>query len=285
MSSSICYLNGEYLPLQQASIPVLDRGFIFGDGIYEVIPVFSGNIFRLEQHLHRLDTNLDAIRIQQPLVMQQWQDVIQQLIEKNPSTGDQSIYLQITRGVAKRDHVFPQNTVPTVFMMINPLKTPSRQSLHKGLSVITLDDIRWQNCNIKSTSLLGNILLKQQAADSDADEAILLREGVITEGSASNVFIVNGGIIKTPIKTRYLLPGITRDLVVELANTHKLACEEITLRLEELEQADEIWLSSSTRDIAPVCSCNNRLVGNGKPGPLWQTMYTIFQDYKTQLRQ
>ena len=283
---SICYLNGEYLPLEQARVPVLDRGFIFGDGVYEVIPAYGGRLFRLPQHLQRLHDSLAAIRIDNPLTDEQWQTLLETLVEKNRAGGDndQSVYLQVTRGVARRDHGFPKDTRPTVFAMSSPLASADPQQMQAGVAAITLDDIRWRYCHIKTIALLPNILLKQQALEKGAVEAILVRDGEVTEGSASNIFIVRDGVIRTPAKSERLLPGITRDLIVELARDNGLPCEEGIIREDELHAADEVWLSSSTREILPVTRLDERPVGDGRAGPLWRRMIGIYQDYKQRLR-
>jgi len=284
--SSICYLNGSYQPLDQAKVSVLDRGFIFGDGVYEVIPAYAGHLFRLQQHLQRLDNSLKAIKLANPLSNSEWQNMLQQLVEKNQdqNNGDQSIYLQLTRGVAKRDHSFPENTPATVFAMSNPLLAADMEKIQTGISAITLDDIRWRYCNVKTIALLPNILLKQEATEKHASEAILVREGQVSEGSASNLFIVSKGVIKTPAKSEQLLPGVTRDLIVELAQKNGLACEETSISEAELLSADEVWLSSSTKEIIPVTRLNEKTIGTGTAGPLWQKMITIYQAYKQQLR-
>ena len=283
---SICYLNGEYLPLEQARVPVLDRGFIFGDGVYEVIPAYGGRLFRLPQHLQRLHDSLAAIRIDNPLTNEQWQTLLETLVEKNRAGGDndQSVYLQVTRGVARRDHGFPKDTRPTVFAMSSPLASADPQQMQAGIAAITLDDIRWRYCHIKTIALLPNVLLKQQALEKGAVEAILVRDGEVTEGSASNIFIVRDGVIRTPAKSERLLPGITRDLIVELARDNGLPCEEGIIREDELHAADEVWLSSSTREILPVTRLDERPVGDGQAGPLWRRMIGIYQDYKQRLR-
>ena len=283
MSSQLVYLNGEYLPLNEAKISVLDRGFIFGDGIYEVIPAYGGKALRFEHHMQRLQNSLDAVRISNPLSNEQWKNIIDKLISEKGSE-DQYIYMHITRGVASRDHRFPEKTNPTVFVMSNILHTVDPEILKQGVHAVTLDDIRWNYCNIKAIALLPNILLRQQAVDKGAVEAILIRNGNMTEGAASNVFIVSDGIIKTPPKDQKLLPGITRDLVVELANTHKMPIEEIAISEKEFLAADEIWLTSSTKEILAVTKINEQQVGNGKPGPVWKDMYQKYQDYKETLR-
>lgn len=283
MSEQTVFLNGDYLPLSEAKISVLDRGFVFGDGVYEVIPAYGGRLFRFDEHMRRLQDSLDAIRLNNPYRHAEWQKILTTLLKSN-GTGDQSVYLQLTRGVAPRDHGFPQAVQPTVFAMANPLSEADSKLLQQGIEAVSLPDSRWQHCNIKSIALLANILLRQQAMDENAMEAILIRDGLVTEGAASNVFIVDNGIIKTPIKDNHLLPGITRNLVVELARDNQLACEETTISENELLQADEIWLTSSTKEILPVTTLNHRQVSSGKPGPVWQKMYTLFQAYKNILR-
>lgn len=282
MNAAMVYLNNEYLPLEDAKVPVLDRGFIFGDGVYEVIPVFHGVPFRLEHHLTRLKNSMKSIKINNPHSDPEWTSIINEIISRN-NPSDQSIYLQVTRGIAERDHQFPAETKPTVFVMSNPFNPVAENELKNGVAAITLDDIRWQYCHIKSIALLPNILLRQQAVENKAKEAILVKDGNITEGAASNIFIVKENIIFTPPKADCLLPGVTRDLVVELAHTHKMPCKEKTFSLEELEQADEIWLTSSTKEILPITRLNQNRVGDGTPGPVWKTMYNWYQDYKAKL--
>lgn len=283
MTHPIVYLNGEYLPLPDAKISVLDRGFIFGDGIYEVIPAYSNKPFRLEQHLQRMQDSLDAIRIVNPHTSDQWQEIITNIIQKN-NQDHLSLYIQVTRGVAKRDHAFPAEAKQTVFCMANSLVETDQASFQKGIDAITLDDYRWQFCNIKATSLLPNVLLKQTAVDNNAQEAILIRDDDVTEGAASNIFIVKKGVIKTPPKTSHLLPGITRDLVVELARGHELQIEETCFTRHELESADEIWMTSSTKEIMPVVKLDKNLINSGKPGPVTKKMFSIFQSYKDKLK-
>lgn len=279
----IIYLNGEFMPDDEARIPVLDRGFIFGDGVYEVIPVYGGKLFRFEEHLQRLQNSLDALKINNPLSRDQWETTLTELIRQN-GDGDQSLYLQITRGSAKRDHALPQNITPTVFAMCNELKPLPADIINNGVAAITLDDIRWQRCHIKAISLLPNVLLRQEALDQGAAEAILIRDGQATEGAASNLFAVIDSVITTPPKGPLLLPGITRDLVLELAASHDLPNQEKDIALTELQQADEIWLTSSTKEILSVTQLDGNPVGDGKPGPLYKQMLTLYQDYKHALR-
>jgi D-alanine transaminase len=282
----IVYLNGKYLPVSEACVSVLDRGFLFGDGVYEVIPAYGPNLLRADLHLQRLQNSLDGIRLQNPLSNDEWHQILQNLVSKNLQLNeDQSIYLQVTRGsAAARDHRFPEQTVPTVFAMSSPMPAVSRLVAEQGIEAVTLDDIRWRACNIKTTALLANTLLSQQASDKGAGEAILIREGYATEGSASNVFAVLNGVITTPPTGPLLLPGITRDLVLELARTHNLPSQESEISESALRQADEIWITSSTREIVPVLLLDGRPVGNGCAGPVWQQMIDIYQQYKQQLR-
>lgn len=277
------YLNGEFMPDTEARISVLDRGFIFGDGVYEVIPVYGGKLFRFSEHLQRLQNSLDALRIDNPLSPEKWNQALNELIKQNGG-GDLSLYLQITRGSAPRDHALPDNPVPTIFAMCNVLKPVSTEIVEKGVAAITLDDIRWLRCHIKAISLLPNVLLRQEALDQGAAEAILIRDGLATEGAASNLFAVINGVITTPPKSHMLLPGITRDLILELAIANGLPSQEKDIRLDELKHADEIWLTSSTKEILSVTRLDGHPVAEGKPGPLYQRVLALYQDYKQMLR-
>jgi D-alanine transaminase len=281
---STAYLNGTFLPLDEASISVLDRGFLFGDGVYEVIPVYAGRLFRLSHHLQRLDDSLEAVRIGNPLAQASWSELLDELITRNHG-GDQNIYLQVTRGVAaRRDHAFPADTRPTVFAMSTPGGPPVDIPSVTGIKAVTLPDIRWELCNIKAITLLPNVMLRQQAIDADTAEAILTRDGFATEGAASNLFIVSNGLLLTPPKSPALLPGITRDLVLELAAANDIPCRETGITTGQLRLADEIWVTSSTREISPVIQLDDATVGDGKPGPLWKRMITLYQEYKAALR-
>lgn len=273
------YLNGRFVPLADAKISVLDRGFTFGDGVYEVFLVNQGRIFRYEEHMHRLDQSLAALHMRNPLTREQWLEVLMKLVADNPAT-DQSLYLQITRGVSERDHAINLATTPTVFAMSKPL--PQRD-LARGVKAITLDDIRWKYCHIKAITLLPSVLLRHQAAQAGATEAILLRDGCVTEGAASNVFIVRDGMIKTPPCDNNLLPGITRALVLELLARAHLPHAETRITEVELRNADEIWITSSTWEIVPVIRLDERPVGTGKPGRHWQQVSTIYQQFKNEL--
>ena len=280
---SVCYLNGEVMPLADARIPVLDRGFILGDGVYEVIPVYGRMLFRLEEHLARLAYSLRSIRLANPHDARTWATLLGTVVDRNP-WDDQSVYLQVTRGVAPRSHEFPQ-TPPTVFIMANPLKTPPPESRERGVAVVTREDYRWRRCDIKSVSLLANVLLRQEAEDAGAAETVLLRDGNVTEASASNVYVVKNGVIASPPKDNLILPGITYDLVLELARGAGLPVEVRPVAAAELLAADEVWLSSSTREVQPVTRVDGKLVGTGRPGPGFARMYQLFQDYKARVRQ
>ncbi len=278
VSDPLVYLNGEYLPLSQAKVPVLDRGFLFGDGVYEVIPVYGGKAFRLEEHLRRLEQSLSGIEMSDPLSSAAWAAIFDRLIV---GPEDQQIYLQITRGVApKRDHAIPAGIAPTVFVMCAPI-APIPLA---GIKAITVTDIRWDRCNIKAITLLANVLLRQEAVEKGASEAILVREGSVLEGAASNILIVKNGVIITPPKGDTILPGITRDLVLELAKNQGLPTEERHISLGELRDADEIWMTSSTREILAVIELDGEPISGGAPGPLWKTLQTAYQDYKQTLR-
>lgn len=278
------YLNGQWLDGDSACVSVLDRGFLFGDGVYEVIPVYGGYAFRLQAHLNRLQRSLHETRIPEPHDREGWQAIIDGLIERFGADGDASVYLQVTRGVAQRDHAFPAEARPTVFGMINPLHPVDEAVLEQGVAAIVREDIRWHRCDIKSISLLGNVLLRQEAVEAGAAEAILIRDGLVTEGAASNVFVVKSGEIITPPTDECLLGGITRELVLELARFHGLAVREAPVRELFLRNADEIWLTSSTKEILPVTRLDGKPVGEGVPGPVWHTMRELYVRCKERLR-
>ena len=278
------YLNGEFLAPERAMVSVMDRGFLFGDGVYEVIPAYGGRPFRLTEHLQRLRNSLHAIRMPEPMDDAQWRVVLEELLRRNPGE-DQSIYLQVTRGVmAKRDHAFDASLTPTVFAMVSPIAPPGPAVANDGVRAITLDDIRWQSCHIKAITLLPNVLLRQEAIDRGAVEAILIKDGHATEGAASNLFIVHNGRLITPPKGLHLLPGITRDLILELAAHHAIPYREADIRAEALLSADEIWLTSSTKEILPVTLLDDRPVADGKPGALYRRMSELYRTYKEQVR-
>jgi D-alanine transaminase len=277
--SETAYLNGQFLPLADARIPVLDRGFIFGDGVYEVIPVYSRRPFRLPEHLRRLQHSLDAIRLGNPMADAEWTRLIHELVARH-SGEDQSVYLQVTRGVAKRDHAFPKEGKPTVFMMSSPLSTPPREQIEQGVPCITATDFRWLKCDVKSVSLLGNCLLRQLAADAGAVEVVLFRDDFLTEASASNVFVVRGGKLLAPPKNHLILPGITYDVVLELAAAKGIPIELRAIAEQEVRSADELWVTSSSKEVLAITTLDGKPVGNGRPGPLFRTVHQAFQDFK-----
>ena len=281
---STAYLNGEFRPLSEMQVSVMDRGFLFGDGVYEVIPVYGGRLFRLTHHLKRLRNSLDGVRIANPLSDKAWETMLTELVSRNEG-HDQAVYLQVTRGVsARRDHAFPENCSPTLFAMSTPMPEAVDIDNVTGIAAITLPDIRWKLCNLKAITLLPNVLLRQQALDSDGAEAILINDGLAIEGAASNLFIVNNGLLITPANGPALLPGITRDLIIELAANHAIPFREADITQPELFSADEIWLTSSTREISPVIRLDDNVVSDGVPGPLWRRMISLYQDYKCAIR-
>jgi D-alanine transaminase len=273
------FLNGKYLPIEEAKVPVLDRGFIFGDGVYELVPVYSRVAFRLEEHLARLERSLAHTRIRNPYSRSEWRDIIYRVVDAQPFE-DQGVYFQVTRGVAKRDHAFPRDAEPTVFMMSNPLVTPPMEAVQKGAAAVSAQDNRWLRCDIKSISLIGNCLLRQLSAEAGAAETILFRDGKLTEASASNVFVVKRGVILSPAKSELILPGITYDVVMELARADGLPLEVRDVTEAEVRAADEIWVTSSSKEVLPVVSLDAVLVGDGRPGPLFGRMYQLYQEFK-----
>ncbi len=262
-SENIVYLNGHYLPAEQATISVMDRGFLFGDGVYEVIPVFGNKLLRLDEHLHRLRNSLRRISLPNPHSNDEWSKIFSDLLAKNAGE-DRAVYLQISRGVyEKRDLAIRPEYASTIFAMVLHVTPPDIEVVSAGISVITVNDFRWGACDIKSTSLVANVMLRHQASEANVDDAILIRNGMVSEGTASNVFIVKDNVLITPPAGRELLPGITRDLVIEIANNNTILVEERGIREAELFDADEIWMTSSTREIAPVISLNGETVASG----------------------
>lgn len=278
------YLNGDYVSPDRAKISVFDRGFMFGDGVYEVIPVYSGKLLRGKGHLQRLQHSLDAIGIPSPLTSAEWLEIFASLIEQNIPGADGVIYLQITRGtMVKRDHAWSSDLQPNVLVTCTEQVYILQESATAGEKAITLEDTRWSDCHIKTTNLLPNTLLHQKAKEQGAIEAILLRNGYAIEGSQSNLYIVKDDIVITPPRSRHMLGGITRQIVLELCRQNKIICREKEISEDELHNADEIWLSSSTREIVPVVTLNRHAVGKGRPGPVWQQIIQLYQDYKTKV--
>jgi D-alanine transaminase len=280
----IVYLNGDYLPVEEAKISVLDRGFIFGDGVYEVIPVYSRQIFRLPEHLHRLNHSLDSIKLSNPHSNVEWTHIIRELVTRN-EPEDQYLYLHITRGVAKRDHAFPSPAVPpTVFLMSYPLNTPSAMLLQNGVSAITAPDNRWLRCDIKAISLLPNVLLRQMAVDAGCVETIMIRDNeFLTEGSASNIFAVKNGVLLAPPKNNLMLPGITYDIVLELAADNAIPHQIRKVLVSELFDADELLLTSSTREVLAIVSLDGKPIGTGKPGAMFTKLHSLYQKFKQEV--
>lgn len=273
------FLNGRFLPLEQATVPVLDRGFIFGDGVYELIPVYSRAPFRMDEHLARLERSLAAVRIANPYARDKWRSVIRELVAQQPGE-DQGVYLQVTRGVAKRDHAFPAGVEPTVFAMSNPLVNPPRDLVEKGAAAVSAPDNRWLRCDIKSISLIGNVLLRQRSADAGAAETILFRDGILTEASASNVFVAKNGLVLSPPKSNLILPGITYDVVVEIAQQLGMPLEFRDIREAEVRAADELWVTSSSKEILAIVELDGKPVGAGRPGPLFRRAWEGYQEFK-----
>jgi D-alanine transaminase len=273
------YLNGAFLPIEDAKISVLDRGFIFGDGVYEFVPVYGRKPFRLPQHLARLQRSLDGIGLANPHTADEWTAMVAELIARQPY-DDQGVYLQLTRGVAKRDHTFPKGVAPTVFMMSNPLTTPSAEQVERGVAVVTAEDNRWRRCDLKTISLIGNVLMRQLAADAGAVETVMFRDGWLTEASASNVLIVTGGTIVAPPKDTLILPGITYDASEEFAREAGLPIEIRPVAKAEALAADEMWLSSSSKEVLAVTTLDGQPFAGGVPGPRFRAMYRIFQRAK-----
>jgi D-alanine transaminase len=278
------YLNGEFLPLDQARVPVMDRGFLFGDGVYELIPVYSRHPFRLAEHLRRLQGSLDGIHLTNPHSNAEWTTLIERIVAAGES-DDQSVYIQITRGpMAVRNHAFPKTITPTVFMMGEALHTPPDTQREQGIAAVSAADFRWLRCDLKVTSLLANCLLRQMAVDAGCIETLLFRDGYLSEGAASNIFMVKDGLLLAPPKNHLMLAGITYDVVLEVAAAHRLAHEVRDVREEEVREADELWMTSSTKEVLPIVTLDGKPVGHGencgKPGPVFAKMYGWYQDFK-----
>lgn len=278
------YLNGQFMPIEQAQISVLDRGFIFGDGVYEVIPVYSRRAFRLTEHLQRLQASLHSIQLSNPHSEVEWIALINELIARN-SEEDQYLYLHVTRGAAPRDHAFPKPAVtPTVFVMSSPLKPPAASLLESGIACITATDNRWLRCDIKAISLLPNVLLRQMAVEANCMETILLRDDAwLTEGAASSIFVVKNGTLIVPPKTHLMLPGITYDVVLEIASANAITLAVRPVSKAELFSADELLMTSSTKEILPITQLDGKPVGAGKPSAMFQQLHTYYQNFKREV--
>lgn len=278
----LCYLNGEYVALRDARISPLDRGFLFGDSVYEVLPAFGGRMFLFREHFDRLARSLREIRLENPHTHAEWLDILEQLIARN-SGSDMYLYVQVTRGREYgRNHAFPSVVEPGVFVMASPLPVFTEEHRTSGLSAITVEDFRWGRCDIKTTALLANVLMKQQAADAGASEALIVRDGEVLEGSSTSVFMVANGVLTTPPNSHSILPGTTREAALALA-AGVVPVEVRKIPLEELRRADEVWISSATRDVLPVTRIDGMAVGAGRPGPVWLAMSHSFQDLRRRL--
>ena len=280
MSARI-FVNGRWLAPEDASIQVMDRGFLFGDGVYEVIPVYSRQPFRLEQHLARLQQSLDGIQLANPHRTEEWIALVTQLT-REAEWEDQSIYIQVTRGpMAVRNHAFPKQVTPTVVLLAEPMITPPDAQREQGIAAVSAADIRWLRCDLKATSLLANCLLRQMAVSAGCVETILFRDGFLTEGSASSIFVIRNGTLLAPIKNHLMLPGITYDVILELAAQHGLPHEVRDITEAETRAADELWMCSSTKEVLPIVALDGKKVGaGGTPGPLFARMYAWYQTFK-----
>jgi D-alanine transaminase len=279
MQDSLVYLNGVFTPLSEAKISVLDRGFIFGDGIYEAIPVYGRTTFRADQHLARLFRSLAAVGISNPYTKPEWLALIEQLIKSHPS-DDQLVYLQVTRGVAKRAHAFPADVSPTVFMMTNPLVLPSAANYQEGVACVSMEDKRWLRCEIKSISLLGNVLAAQYAAEHQATETIQFRDDYLTEGSSTNVWIVKDGVLMSPPKDNLILEGIRYGLLEELCASLRIPFTARKISRTDVFAADEVLLTSATKEVLPVVSIDGKIIGTGRPGAIFNQLYATYQQWK-----
>jgi len=285
MPLPICYLNGQYLPLAGATVSPLDRGFLFGDAVYEVVPVYGGRPFRFREHFDRLARSLSAIRMAPPLAHEAWAAVCAELIARNEvASRDLYLYVQVSRGAEfGRTHAWPDGLSPTLFAYLNLLEPVSAELLEQGVKAVTAEDIRWARCDIKSTSLLANVLLKRLAVDAGAFETILLGDGLLREGSSTTVHVVRAGLVETPPNSRRILPGTTRDVVTELCERIGLPAVVRDITATELRAAAEIWLSFSTRGILPVTRLDDAPVGDGRPGPAFRKLHQAFLAYRAEL--
>jgi D-alanine transaminase len=279
MVEQIVYLNGTFVPLAEARIPVLDRGFIFGDGIYEVVPVYGGVPFRWREHLRRLRRSLGKVRIDNPMNDSGWTDLVREIVSRHP-WSNQFVYMQITRGVAKRDHAFPQGVTPTVFAMSSEMPAIPPAQLQQGVAAVTIADERWLHCDIKSTSLLGNVFARQSAVDAGAVEAVMFRDGFLTEGSSSNIWVVRGGTLLAPPRDNRILEGIRYGLVEELCASEGVPFEVRPVSRDEVASADELMLSSATKEVLPITRLDGKPVGDGKPGPVFNRLHGGYQRAK-----
>ncbi len=275
MPLPICYLNGEFVPLAEARISPLDRGFLFADSVYEVLPVFDGRMFRFREHFDRLARSLHEVHMSSPHTHEAWLALLNELIARNGG-GTMYLYVQVTRGMEfGRNHAFPEGVTPTVFALASQLPALSAEQREHGLAAITVEDFRWGRCDIKSTALLANVLMKQQAAEADAQEAILISNGEVLEGSSTSIFVARNGVLATPVNSNRILPGTTRDVALELA-AGLMPVEIRRIDVAELRSADEVWLAAATRDVLPITRIDGKLIADGRPGPLWRKVSAAF---------
>jgi D-alanine transaminase len=283
LPDTLCFLNGSYTPLRDAKVSVLDRGFVFGDGIYEVVPVYGRKLFRFDEHMARLGRSLAKLRIGNPHGREEWLAMCRRLIEGVPAE-DQLVYIQVTRGVAMRDHVMPEGITPTVFMMANPMKPATAEQRHHGVACVTARDFRWERGDIKSISLLGNVLARQMSADKGAVETVMFRDGFLTEAAASNVWVVHEGAVLGPPKSEHVLEGIRYDLIKELCEEEGIAYNLRPIPEADVTGADELLLSSATKEVLAITTLDGHPVGHGalrgKPGPVYARLHQAYQRAK-----
>lgn len=272
---SVVYLNGQYPRLADATVSVLDRGFIFGDGIYEVVPFYRGKPFRMEEHLGRLERSLASIGIDPGFSREDWRALVLDMASRSPHAYF-TVYLQVTRGPAKRDHAFPEAPRPTVFCMTSPFSPPGARQREQGLTAISAPDIRWLRCEIKSISLLGNVLAKQQAIEAGVDEVLQFRDGFLTEGASCNVWIARDGVLAAPPLDNLILEGIRYRFLEELAGKAGIPFEARRITQAEVARADEILLSSATKEVLPVVQYDGSPVGTGAPGPVYRALRSAY---------
>ncbi|ALG72868.1 D-alanine aminotransferase [Azospirillum thiophilum] len=276
---TISYWNGHYLPLDEVQVSPLDRGFLFADGLYEVTAAYNGHLFEPEAHVARLQRGMAALRIDCALSAADWMGIMERLAADSGIDGDLTVYLQVTRGAAaSRGHAFPAGVTPSVFGMVSPLKRPPAAWRDQGVSAITIPDIRWGRCDLKTIALLGSVLAQQAATDAGVVDALQLRDGLVTEGAATNIFVVKDGVIATPLNDPRILEGITRTVILRLVAENGLRLEERDIPAAELDAADEIWIASTTKEITPVTNLNGKPVGTGAPGMVWRRMFALFAE-------
>lgn len=272
----IVYLNGQFLPLEQAKVSPLDRGMVFGDGVYEVLPAYNGKVFSLKPHIERLNQSLHEIHMKPPLNLEDWRFILDGVVTRNGG-GDLLIYIQVTRGFELvRTHKIPNHINPTIFVVCYPKPLPTKSEQAKGIAVVTVNDNRWKRCDIKTTARLAYVMMYQEMINKGADEGIIINNGFAVEGIISNIYMVKGGIVVTPPKSNHILSGITREFMLGLAKELNIACQEMPISVQDLADADEIWISNSTRGVCPVATIDGKAVGNGKSWPVWERMWDAY---------